>query len=294
MPDEFQYATAWKQAAQRPRSLYASTKRMLRHAAISLRARTNRACDDRFLRCLFCHYVFDDQVDAFERILVALKRLGTFVPTDTCISMLSGDTPIDRCTFHLSLDDGFRNNVTNALPLLRKHGIPAIFFVPSAMIEANRSVAREYCKAISYPATIEVMTWEDVASIHAQGYDVGSHTRTHARFADISSDPRRLEDEIAGSKRELERRLDVECKYISWPFGRRADADQTSLAMAQTAGYRACFGAFRGTIRPAITDRYSIPRHHFEAEWPIAHVEYFARGNMEETAGVKTWLGPGP
>ena len=33
----------------------------------------------------------------------------------------------------LTLDDGYRDNLTNALPILRKHGIPATIYVPSGV-----------------------------------------------------------------------------------------------------------------------------------------------------------------
>ena len=90
-----------------------------------------------------------------------------------------------------------------------------------------------------------------------------------------------MRDEIARSKDDIEHRLGVPCDYISWPFGRRLDADASSLRFARAANYRACFGAYRGSIRPGETDRFSIPRHHFEVEWPMSHFKYFAHGNRE-------------
>lgn len=278
---EAPFATRWRQAAQLPVGPAQRAKRWARDCVLSLRAATSRSSQDRFLRCLFCHYVFDDQREAFEGILRRLQRLGTFVSTGDCLAMLHGERPIEGRHFHLSFDDGFLNNATNAAPILRALGVPAIFFVPSAVIGADAQRAREYCRRIQYPAPIEMMGWGDVEALVGQGFEIGSHTRTHARFSDVSADPSRLADEIAGSKRELETRLGRECRCISWPFGKRSDADGPSLAMARTAGYRACFGAYRGTVRPGLTDPYSVPRHHFEAEWPPSHIEYFARGNME-------------
>ena len=196
--------------------------------------------------------------------------------------MLEGREPIDRPYFHLSFDDGFRNVYTNALPVLERHGVPAIAFVPSAVIGADRSEVRRYCVEIArYRRPIEVMAWSDVRDFVARGGEIGSHTRTHVRLADISLDPARLRDEIAGSKEEIEDRLGRACDYISWPFGRRADIDAAALEAVRAAGYRACFGAFRGSIRRGRTDRFGVPRHHFEAHWPISHVTYFAGGGME-------------
>lgn len=278
---EVAYATRWREAAQLPTDLQGRAKRLLRTTALSVLASLRRRSEPDFLRCLFCHYVFDDHLAAFERLLAALQGEGRFVSTDECIAMLEGSAPIRGRHFHLSMDDGFRNNLTNAAPVLQQLGVPAIFFVPSAVIGADARQANAYCRAIHYPAAIEILSWADVESLRSRGFEIGSHTRTHARFSEVSTDPVRLEDEIAGSKGELESRLGCECKYISWPYGKRTDADGPSLAMAKSAGYRACFGAFRGTVRPGETDPFRIPRHHFELEWPLSHIEYFARGNME-------------
>jgi peptidoglycan/xylan/chitin deacetylase (PgdA/CDA1 family) len=219
---------------------------------------------------------------AFESILRRLQALGDFIDSDALLCMLVGDRPIDGRYFHLSFDDGFRNNLTNALPILRKLSIPAIFFVPSAIVGADYDCVRDYCLNVThYRAVIEMMGWDDLKAILDAGYEVGSHTRTHARFSVISGDESRLEDEIVGSKHDLEKALRYECRFISWPYGQVRDADATSVAFTRRAGYDACFGAFRGKVMPRVTDRFRIPRHHFEPQWPLSHVQFFARGNME-------------
>jgi peptidoglycan/xylan/chitin deacetylase (PgdA/CDA1 family) len=196
--------------------------------------------------------------------------------------MLQGKRAIDGRYFHLSFDDGFRNNFTNALPVLIEHKVPAIFFVPTGIVSADWKTAQHYCiNTTSYRGTMEMMTWDDLSEIILQGFEIGSHTRTHARFSSISSNPQAIEDEIHGSKNDLEAYLNIQCKYIAWPYGTLADSDRTSLSAVSTAGYTACFGAFRGTVKPNETDMFSIPRHHFEVEWPIQHIQYFARGNYE-------------
>lgn len=279
------YATAWRDAVPPPARGIAGLRAAVRSGALSTMSRLARGPADRFVRCLYCHYVFDDQVAAFERLVLRLKSLGTFIDTNALLDMLAGRRPVDGRYLHLSFDDGFRNNVTNALPVLRRHAVPAIFFVPTALVGAGWDRARDYCLNVThYRAVIEMMTWDDVRAVLDAGYEVGSHTRTHARFSAISTERRHLEDEIAGSKHDLESRLGCRCRFISWPYGRVTDADASSVDFTREAGYDACFGAFRGSVRPGATDPYRIPRHHFEAQWPLSHVEYFARGNRE-TAG---------
>jgi hypothetical protein len=102
----------------------------------------------------------------------------------------------------------------------------------------------------------------------------------------VSASTTLVEDEVFGFKADLEEHLGRICNYISWPYGRIAAANARSLKIVEKAGYRACFGAFRGQVIPKTTNRFSIPRHHFEVEWPLSHVKYFALGGLERRTGI--------
>lgn len=282
---ESKYATSRKQAAPIPIGVKNRMRAFFRNIILTTLASVKSSSEDTFLRPLYCHYVFDDQKEQFEELIIELKQLGTFVDTDTCLAMIEGKREIDDKYFHLSFDDGFRNIFTNAIPILKRHKVPAIVFVPTSIVNADWETTRKYClETTRYRGVIEMIKWSDLAEIISSGFEVGSHTKSHARFSVISKEPSLLEEEILGSKQEIEKTLGIECNYISWPYGRRGDADRSSLEMVRNAGYRACFGAFRGSIKPHITkDKYKIPRHHFEVEWPLVHIRYFAKGNMEDS-----------
>ncbi len=281
MSNEASYARRSHTAIPRPHGVVSVTKHALRHAALSAAALTNHRIESQFLRCLYLHYVFDDQCDAFRTLIERLQGIGTFVTTDEAVAMASGERPIDGRYFHLSFDDGFRNVYENAAPILHALGAPAIAFVPSQRIEIDYATARHYCiETTRYSDVIETNTWDELARLPELGVEVGSHTRTHARLSELDSQAA-YEDEIYGSKQDLEQKLGRECRYIAWPYGSLSDADPASLAAVREAGYRACFGAFRGTVRPGQTDLFAIPRHHLKPEWPLSHNLYFARGNME-------------
>lgn len=47
-------------------------------------------------------------------------------------ALYAGERHPGRLTVALTFDDGFRNNLTVALPLLRRHGLPASFFITAA------------------------------------------------------------------------------------------------------------------------------------------------------------------
>lgn len=256
----------------------------MRHCVISVRAAANRSMEQAFLRCLYCHYVFDDQRDDFRRLLVRLMEMGTFIDTDRCVRMLSGDEKIDRRYFHLSFDDGFRNIYTNALPILKEIAVPAIIFVPSSHITGRSGGDPRVARSDVYRSPrVEMLQWDDLKALRDHGVGIGAHTMSHARLSAISHDNGRLTREIAGSKDDIEHRLGIECRYFSWPYGRLTDVDDRSIRAVKDAGYHACFGAFRGSVVPGKTDLFRIPRHHFEAHWPLQHIAFFARGNMETT-----------
>ena len=73
--------------------------------------------------------------EQFERQLHYFSRHFTVVPLrEICEMKIHGIIPRRR-TIALTFDDGFLNNITVALPLLRKYGMPATFFLCTAALE---------------------------------------------------------------------------------------------------------------------------------------------------------------
>ncbi len=197
-----------------PTGLRNDLRALLRGLTLSALSRLQARPGGNFLRCLYCHFVFDDQVQNFRAIIQALQRIGTFVDTDTCVGMARGSIPIDGRYFHLSFDDGLRSIYQNAAPILTELGVPAIVFVPTSRIEIDWETARHYSiDTLSFNRVVETVSWDELHTYPSLGIDIGSHTRTHARLTKLAPD--RLEDEIAGSKKEIENRLGVECKYFA-------------------------------------------------------------------------------
>lgn len=241
-----------------------------------------RPSDEPVLRLLYCHYLFDHQRKQFEAVIRYLQSIGDFISTDRVLDVLHGRETLRRNYFHLSFDDGMKNVAENALPILRDLGVPAIMFVPTMLVSTPPGAFPEIRRIlVTTDVGAEIVTWSDLEKIHEAGFDVGSHTRSHARLLRVQNSAAAIEDEVFGSKADLESHLGVECRYISWPYGRRQDLDDGVVEIVQRAGYKACFGAFRGHIEPKITSAFRIPRHHIEPEWPRSHVKCFALGAWE-------------
>ena len=236
-----------------------------RHLTLSMMGAFTAPQNRRFLRPLYFHGVPEDHAQNFASMIERLGRHGSFVDTDTCLSMLGGRTPIQGRYFHLSFDDGRRDFIHHAAPILKRLSVPAMIFVSTSRVGADEGV----------------LSWDDLRQLQSWGFEIGSHTRTHAKLGDLA-DPVRLEEEIAGSKRDLEEKLGSECRYIAWPYGRKCDIREAALAAIVKAGYHGCFGGFRGSVKAGKTNPFSIPRHHLEADWPWQHVRYFAYGYWEK------------
>lgn len=276
------FATSWRVGAHYPRGTKAKLRALVRNKILDLRAARPPALRETFLTPLFCHYVFDDQREDFTRLIQHLKSMGTFVDTQTCVAMVRGERAIDGRYFHLSFDDGLQNLLTNAAPILTAEGVPAIVFVNSALADATPEAQAEHCRTVTrYPAPVAHMTWDEVKRLRDTGIEIGAHTRRHPRLSDISGDAARLEDEIAGCKTDIEAALAQPCPHFAWPYGKPSDIDDVAQAAVRAAGFESNFGMIRRAVAPGRTSPFEIPRHHFEVQWPLKHIAFFARGGME-------------
>jgi glycosyltransferase involved in cell wall biosynthesis len=234
------------------------------------------------LRCLYCHNVFDDQIRSFDNLLGALQDMGTFVDTRTCLEMVRGERAIDRLYFHLSFDDGTQNIARNAVPLLAKRGIRGLFFVSTSLLGGGKNYAPVYSmRTTNCRRPIKMCAWDELKDVRDAGTDIGSHLHTHTRVSARICDQDVVRHELAISKELIETRRGTPCETLAWPYGTTRGWGQMASDLAQSVGYRACFTGRRGSVGQTGCDPMGIPRHHFEADWPPAHVRYFASGHHE-------------
>jgi peptidoglycan/xylan/chitin deacetylase (PgdA/CDA1 family) len=87
---------------------------------------------------------------------------------------------------------------------------------------------------------------------------VGAHTVTHTRLSILPV--AKQEEEIVGSKRELERKLGKAIRVFSYPFGSRQDYTLASRDICREAGFVRTAANFPGQVH-RWTDPHQIPRH---------------------------------
>jgi len=108
------------------------------------------------------------------------------------------------------------------------------------------------------PAAYELVTWEDLKELAtSELFDIGSHSRTHRILSDADDDE--SWDEIDGSRRDLERRLEVEIASFCFPTGHPTDYRADQLEMLARAGYACAVASHFGYVTGQ-SHRFALPR----------------------------------
>ncbi len=72
--------------------------------------------------------------DKLEEYLRILSRRYNFISLSDAVDMLTGQKPMMPYSIVLTFDDGYGNNFTHVLPILKRYHAPATFYVPAGFI----------------------------------------------------------------------------------------------------------------------------------------------------------------
>ncbi len=83
----------------------------------------------------FAEDVYGPTPDEFEQAIVWLKENTRIISEDELLDFVARKKGPGRLSVLVTFDDGYRDNYALAYPILKKHGVPAVFFLPSKMID---------------------------------------------------------------------------------------------------------------------------------------------------------------
>ena len=119
----------------------------------------------------------------------------------------------------ITFDDGYRDNLENAAPVLHRHGYPAVQFVPLGYV-GDRAPAAARGAPRRHGVLNRTVDWDELGELEAAGVRIESHGISHRPLADLELDE--AAREIAISKLRLEERLGRPVRAFSYVKGSEA------------------------------------------------------------------------
>lgn len=163
--------------------------------------------------------------------------------------------PPEGRTLAVTFDDAHASVLDHALPVMDRLGLPGTMFVPTAHPAERRPLAwhgNDVWLGTEHEHELACMGWDDLRHLAGQGWEIGSHTCTHAVLPDV--DDARLIEELTVSRAECERQMGVPCTSLAYPTGW---CDDRVARAARDCGYRFAVTVAQG---PTAALPYRWPR----------------------------------
>lgn len=141
----------------------------------------------------------------------------------------------------ITFDDGYLDNYTYALPILRQHGFTATVFVVAGTVGGINS----FDYPVRQPRNV-MMGWDEIKKMQQAGITIGSHTLNHPHLADLTADQQAYQ--LRRSKEILEEHLGRPVDVLCYPYG---SYNEETLRQAAAAGYWVAVTTVQGLAVPA-------------------------------------------
>ncbi len=128
--------------------------------------------------------------------------------------------------------------------------------------EPSRShLLEELFRALRVPTPLNMpntlLGWDEIRQMSRQGITFGAHTVTHPVLSTLPVS--RLQEEILGSKKTVEKRLQRSIQHFAYPFGKKADFSADAKQVVRAAGFVTAVTTISGVNDPQ-QDPYELKR----------------------------------
>jgi len=196
----------------------------------------------------------------FEQQMGLLKEKGyRVISMDQLFDFLEFKGSIPAKSVVLTFDDGWLSVYQIAFPILKKYGYPATLFIYTNVIDS----------------TPKTLTWKLLQEMATQGIDVQCHTQSHRNLAlpekkeSFRDYFHNLERELSECKETVRRKLNLDVKYLAYPYG---DTTPLVIEMAKKLGYRGAFTSKRGG-NPFFIHNYRVNRSMVYGDFTLSEFE---------------------
>lgn len=121
--------------------------------------------------------------DKLEEFILHFKQKGyTFISLDEVSAWLDDTIKLKQKFVCLTLDDGYRDNLIHALPILRKHQVPATIYITNCL--PNGTGILWWYLFEEHAKTANTISFQ--SSLGTKEYQWGSTEEAHSQFGSIS------------------------------------------------------------------------------------------------------------
>ena len=266
----------------------------------------------------------------FEKIVRQLCSKQKVVLLEDFLSHPEAFTGLRDPVVTISFDDGYKDNIDYAAPILKKYNCPASFYIVTNSIDSNTPtwtylvdyflshtrkrkieftfgnvpeafkeielVAGEeltqsakkikpwlktlsnqsrngminqlisQCNDVELPAG-QMMSWNDIRQLHANGFYIGSHTHTHPMLASLESEEE-IKSELLISRDKIQDVTGYNPRTISYPVG---SYDNRVIRLSKECGYNYGLAVHQKFFKYRAEDLFEISRVELyeEPDWKM-------------------------
>lgn len=195
----------------------------------------------------------------FGRQLKYLAKNFNIISQNEFSDFLNNRKKIPPKAVLITFDDGYKDNFTNAYPVLKKNNLPAAIFLSVAYIGTEKILPHDKKDESIHN---RLLNWQEIKQMFSDSISFGSHSLNHANLGKIFRNE--LRAEIEESKKIIENKLGQEVSAISYPFGLISDFNTRVIEETKQAGYTCGFTAMYGLNTPK-SDLFRLRRIGVEA-----------------------------
>ncbi len=114
----------------------------------------------------------------------------------------------------ITFDDGYKDNLINALPILKKYSFVSTIFIVSDFIGKSNNWDIDQKDYVPK----ELLTKNDIIELISHGMSIGSHGKTHSSLINLNQ--KQVHNEITYSKNDIQNFIGSKIETFSYPFGK--------------------------------------------------------------------------
>jgi peptidoglycan/xylan/chitin deacetylase (PgdA/CDA1 family) len=193
----------------------------------------------------------------FAEQLDYIAQTHDVVPFTECLQLIRSGARLSRPVAAITFDDGYRSVYDFAFPAMRARGMTGTCFVSTALVGSEDRFPHDAESPVR--AHLEVMDWDALQRLRAEGWVIGAHAETHARLSTCQTE--HLERELAAPLAALKEHAmcDAAGVALAYPFGQPHDISEDARLRARAHGYSACLSNCGGENVPG-DDPFTLRR----------------------------------